>query len=254
MPRGWSKVAAELAPSRVAAALALIAASLALAAQAAPGAVAPPPGEASGKKSYSFDKDRVGVAPAGFDFVRAGEGKVGRWVVEVSKDKGRGQILVQREHEPQKKRFLLALADAPPLADATLRLKCKPVAGRVDQGCGIAFRYQGEGDYYLARLDAAEQNVRLYAVKAGVRIRLTEFPTKIAPFAWHELVVYAKGDRLVVFLDGLAVTDVHDRQLPQAGRVGIWTKSDALVELDDFVVGPFEEIGASGKRTKRGRR
>jgi hypothetical protein len=238
----------------------LVAAALAAAIDAAaigPALAAEPrAGRAPGPRPRPFDfaADKPGGPPAGFAFQKAGEGKPGRWVVEASRDKGRGHVLVQRELEPNKKRFVMAVVDAPELADATVKVRCKILSGSKDQACGVVLRYQGQGDHYLARADAQDANLRLYVVKGGVRSRLAEFPTRIAAGVWHELAVAVRGDRLVVFWDGIAAMDIHDKTLPGPGRAGLWTKSDALVEFDDLEVGPYVEFWvrpAAGKKARR---
>ncbi len=213
-------------------------------------------------RAFTFDGDKLGMPPAGWTFARGGEGAMGRWVVVASSDKGRGGVLTQAELEPNKNRFLLALSNTPPQADGSYVVRCKAISGTKDQDCGLIFRVQDASNYYLVRMDALAANIRLYAVKNGTRARLAEFPGTIKPGVWHELRVYNKADRIVAYFNDLAVMDVHDRTHTKPGRAGLWTKSDARVEFDDFSVGAFVEYweeqakgrAKSLKPKKRGQR
>ncbi len=66
-------------------------------------------------------------------------------------------------------RFPVAVADGPGLRDVRVSVKCKPVSGAVDQACGVVWRYRNASNYYLARANADENNVRLCYVKDGRR-------------------------------------------------------------------------------------
>jgi len=45
----------------------------------------------------------------------------------------------------------------------------KPVSGRVDQAAGLVVRMKDSDNYYIARANALEGNVRLYRVVRGQR-------------------------------------------------------------------------------------
>src|SRR6266481_5653085 len=113
--------------------------------------------------NWSFDADKPDKPPAGFSFGRTGDGKEGKWVVLAAKDApSGGNVLAQVDADKTDYRFPVAVADAPSLVDLALSVKCKPVSGEVDQGCGLVFRYQDADNYYLTRANALEDNVRLY--------------------------------------------------------------------------------------------
>src|SRR5205823_2366724 len=75
--------------------------------------------------------------------------------------------------------FPIAFA-GPPLLDLRLSVKCKPVAGKGDQGCGIVWRLKDAGNYYVARANALEDNVHLYRVVDGKRVRFEGHDVKVA--------------------------------------------------------------------------
>lgn len=50
---------------------------------------------------------------------------------------------------------------------------------------------------------------------------------------WHHLRVKAEGCRMQVFYDDQPVFDLCDKTFT-IGRVGLWTKSDAVTYFDDL--------------------
>ena len=118
-------------------------------------------------------------------------------------------------------------------------MKCKPVSGKVDQACGLVFRFKDENNYYLTRANALEDNIRIYFVKDGKRKQFASFSGKVTGATWHELRVDAKGDHFEVFWDGKKVLEATDKTFADAGKVGVWTKADSVTEFDDLTVAPL---------------
>ena len=193
------------------------------------------------KRIWNFEVDRVGEPPVGFSFGRTGQGRVGRWIVHVEKEAPSGtNVLVQVDADKTDYRFPVAVANEPVLRDVRLAVKCKPVSGKVDQACGLVFRYHDEHNYYVTRANALEGNVRLYHVVNGDRRQFAEWNGAVTSRAWHELAVEAHGDHLAVYWDGQEVIDVHDQALRTPGKIGVWTKADSVTYFDDLRVEPLE--------------
>ena len=187
--------------------------------------------------TWSFDTDKADKPPAGFSFGRTGQGKEGKWIVLAAKDApSGGNVLAQTDADKTDYRFPVAVADAPSLADVALSVKCKPVSGHVDQGCGMVFRYQDANNYYVTRANALEDNVRIYYVKDGRREQIKSWSGKVKPGVWHDYKVEAKGDHFVVTFDGKQVLDATDKTFTQPGKVGLWTKADSVIYFDDLKV------------------
>jgi hypothetical protein len=192
-------------------------------------------------KTWDFERDQVDAAPAGFSFGRTGQGRPGKWVVRVDPDAKAGtHVLAQIDTDDTDYRFPVAVADEPLLQDLRLEVRCKPVSGKTDQACGVVFRYQDENDYYVARANALEDNVRLYHVTAGKRRQFAGWNGKVAGQTWHALAVEAKGDRFQVFFDGKPVIDARDGTFKSAGKVGVWTKADSVTWFDNLSVKPVQ--------------
>lgn len=77
-----------------------------------------------------------------------------------------------------------------------VNVRFKPVSGRVGQVGGIVFRYRDPDNYYVARANALEDNVRLGA------------DLTVSPQTWHTLRVVCLGDRIDVYLDDQRVYQV----------------------------------------------
>jgi hypothetical protein len=191
------------------------------------------------RMTWSFDADKAEAAPPSFAFGRTGEGAIGKWIVKALKDApSGGNVLAQVDTDKTDYRFPVAVADKPVLADLALSVKCKPVSGTVDQACGLVFRYQDPNNYYVARANALENNVRFYHVKQGKRQQVASWSGKVASGAWHDLKVEAKGDHVVVTFDGKQALDAKDKTFTGAGKVGVWTKADSVTYFDDLTVEP----------------
>lgn len=184
--------------------------------------------------TFNFDAEKPGDAPKGFAFGRTGRGSPGRWIVQADKDApSRGNVLVQTDTDDTDYRFTVAYA-GPDMLDLRLSVKCKAVAGRVDQGCGLVFRLKDADNYYLTRANALEDNVCLYHVVKGNRRQIACYSGKVKSSVWHELAVNAKGDHLQVSFNGKRILDAHDKTFAEPGKFGLWTKADSLIYFDDL--------------------
>jgi len=191
-------------------------------------------------RTWSFEEDRVNDAPLGFSFDRTGNGPAGRWVVWPQGDAPSGaNVLAQVDSDSTEFRFPVAVADEPRLTDVRLAVRCKPMLGALEQSCGLVFRYQDARNYYVARANALERNIRFYKVADGLRQQLASWSGPVTSGVWHELVVEARGDQVAVFWDGQRVLEAQDQTFPDPGRIGLWTKADSVTYFDDLRVEAF---------------
>jgi 3-keto-disaccharide hydrolase len=187
---------------------------------------------------FDFESDKPGEPPQGFSFGRTGKGASGRWVVQAVDDGPSGKnVLVQTDADRTDYRFPIAYT-GPAMKDLRLTVKCKPVSGKGDQGCGLIFRLKDDDNYYVARANALEDNVRLYHVVKGDRRQFAGWNGKVASGKWHDLAVEAQGDHFQVFFDGKKVIDAHDKTFTDAGKFGVWTKADSVIQFDDLTATP----------------
>jgi hypothetical protein len=192
-------------------------------------------------RAWTFEQDTVEAPPSGFAFARTDGGRVGRWLVRAMADAPTGKnVVMQVDDDSTRDRYPVAIADEPTLRDLRLSVQCRPVAGKVDQACGLVFRYRDESNYYVTRANALEGNVRLYYVRDGKREQFASWSGEVPADRWSELRAEAHGDRLVVHWNGEKVIDARDATFPDAGKVGLWTKADSVTAFDDLTVTPAE--------------
>ncbi len=196
--------------------------------------------QGAGPWTWSFQGDPVNEPPAGFSFARTGGGRPGKWVVLLDAGAPAGDhVLAQVDADGTDYRFPVAVADAPVLRDLRLEVRCKPVSGKTDRACGLVFRYRDENDYYVARANALEDNVRLYHVVKGRRRQIGGWDGKVASGVWHALAIEARGDDIQVIWEGKRVIRVADGALREAGKVGLWTKADSVTWFDGLSAAPL---------------
>jgi hypothetical protein len=188
--------------------------------------------------TFNFDSDTAGQAPKGFELALTGKGKPGKWLVLAVADAPSGKnVLAQTDGDETGYRFPIAYT-GPELKDLRLSVKCKPIAGKGDQGCGIIWRLKDKDNYYVTRANALEDNVHLYHVIKGSRVRFAGWDGKVASGVWHELAMEMIGDHIQVFFDGNKVIDASDGSFKDAGKFGVWTKADSIIQFDDLTATP----------------
>ena len=201
-------------------------------------AIAQSGNETPPSKTWNFDSDTPGNPPAGFEFGRTGQGAEGKWVVRAAPDSPNNHVLVQESADRTDYRFPLAVVKEGSYKDVTLSVRARPVSGEVDQGFGMVWRYKDVNNYYIARCNADEDNCTIYHTIAGRRRAFQNKSIKVAKNTWHTLKVDAAGNHFVVWYDGNKVLDATDDSFKDAGKVGLWTKADSVIQFDDFTVTP----------------
>lgn len=126
--------------------------------------------------------------------------------------------------------------DLPPEGDIRISIRFYPIAGKIDQGAGIAFGIAPDGSYYGVRSNALEDNLLFFRVVKGKRtvfdtVRDVSTPTR----TWHTLAMELRGKKLVVEADGKKRFEKTLDTTP-TGRVGVWSKADSQVLFDDVEV------------------
>jgi hypothetical protein len=220
-------------------------------------AAAPQMAAADGEMRFDFSTETVGAPPQ--SFVPA----VGNWVIGVDGD---NRVLVVDGRRWQEGQPAAGIADRArtiygeryaefldnvtafayyPYAIATgiddfhegeISLRFKPIDGRIDQGMGILFNLQPNGDYLTVRANALENNLVLWKFEKGRRSSVKWVKgTPALTHQWHDLRIVIKGTTIQGYLDGqLYLTDTLAR--PVSGRIGVWSKADSVVYVDDFTV------------------
>ena len=178
--------------------------------------------------------------PAQFTFSRTGEGDNGKWTLVGDPTAANGRAIAQVSTDRTDYRFPLAIYQPYSGRDLEVSVRLKPVAGQVDEAGGIAVRLQTPDNYYIARANALEDNVRFYKVVKGRRQQLAGANLKVTANQWHTLALKAEGDRFTVSFDGKALFSTQDRTFPDAGKVALWTKADSITYFDTISITPLK--------------
>ena len=122
------------------------------------------------------------------------------------------------------------------IKDLALSIEIKAVGGREDQGGGLVWRYQDADNYYLARANPLESNLRLYKVINGNRKQLKSYSLPVTANIWHNISILHKGNSIHCYYDGQLFIDTVDSTITEEGKVGFWTKADAQTLFDVFKI------------------
>jgi len=198
---------------------------------------------------FDFESGDVGSFPAGFSSDRTGGGPLGKWVIDEGEGASsmhgaplHGRVLAQLDPDATESRYLVCVADDVSALDARWWMHFQARAGEIDQAAGIVVRYQDPENYYLARANALEGNVRFYKIVDGKRKQLGSTVTPVTPKTWHKLLVEARGAKFRVEYDGTTLFTVEDQAITRAGKCGLWTKADSVTWFDDLTVESFDGV------------
>ncbi len=182
-----------------------------------------------------FEGAATGAPPPGFSFALTGGGGPVRWVVLEDPSSPAGpKVLAETSKDRTSDRFPLAILDGSDARDVAVSVRFKPISGTVDQAAGLVARLRDPRNYYIARANALEGNVRLYRVVDGRRTQFAGVDVRVPRDRWQALGLRVAGGRFEVSLDGRTLFSATDRTFAGAGRVGMWTEADSLTHFDGF--------------------
>jgi hypothetical protein len=172
-----------------------------------------------------------------FEFALTGSGSPGEWSV-VRDDAA--QALAQTGTDPTDDRFPLAIYRPFSGRNVYVSVRLMAVSGNIDRAGGVIVRLTSAGDYYLARANALENNVRFYRVVGGKRQMIAGVDAPVASGAWHTLGIAARDDRFIILFNGRELFGASDPTLPGPGRVGMWTKADSVTWFESIKIKSLE--------------
>ena len=198
------------------------------------------PSQAVDVMTIEFGKSAVGALPPGFSTGLTGRGKAVAWTVLEDPSAPSGRALAEISGDTTDYRFPLAIYDDQRQTNVAVTVHFKPVAGRVDRAAGIALRLLDPDNYYIARANALENNVRFYRVVKGDRHQIEGVSLKIPSDIWQVLGLRAEGDKFTVTLNGKELFAATDRTFTGPGRVALWTKADSVTHFDQITIMPLQ--------------
>jgi len=199
------------------------------------------------QKVFDLTAEKVGLPPAGWQSALAGQGTLGEWQVTLAAQTQlptaaapgaatahQQPVIAQLSTDATDERFPLLIYQGDVYGDFTLKLRFKTVAGTREQMAGVAFRLQDTNNFYVVRASALGNSFRFYRVFEGRRDAPIGPSVAVAPGAWHDLEIEAKGNRFRFRLDGEEpIPELTDNTF-RDGRIALWTKSDAVSYFADL--------------------
>ena len=187
-------------------------------------------------QTITFADAAIGSKPKDFEYGLTGGGPAPNWEIVADATAAGGKALAQTSKDSTDHRFPLAIYSAAAPANVEVTVRFKPVAGKVDQAGGVVVRLVDANNYYIARANALEDNIRFYRVVKGNRQQLASANVKVRSGEWRTLTLRADGENFAVASDGQQLFTVRDGTFPQAGKVGLWTKADSVTNFDQVEI------------------
>jgi Domain of Unknown Function (DUF1080) len=184
----------------------------------------------------SFNGMTTGQPPLGFTTGLGGTGASSIWRIEDDPRAPRGKVLMQKSTDSSSLRYPICMYDGIRTLNGDVSVSFNIVSGKIDQVAGIALRVTDTGNYYLARASAKDNAVTLSRFVGGSGSDLTSASVKVLAGTWQTLRFKIDRDRLTVYLNGQQVIDWSDNRHTREGRVGLWTRADAVTMFDDLSI------------------
>ncbi len=199
------------------------------------------PASKSSVKRFDFENYEIGKLPQGWSQYATGEGEDTEW--RILDDNG-NKVLAQLSNDNPNYHFNEVVFDELEARNVDLRVRLKGVTGKMDQGGGFVWRFKDADNYYVVRANPLEDNVVLYKVEKGVRTDLPlvgkgkTYGMETEPLGqgWNTLRLVVKDSLFTVYINGKELFKVEDTTFAGKGKVGLWTKADAVSYFDDFEI------------------
>jgi len=189
--------------------------------------------EASMAETFTFDSDKPGELPAGWEAGVTGSGRP-KWTVEADATAPSPPNVLKQSGSGT---FPWCVRRNSSLTDGFVEVKFKPISGREDRAGGVVWRWKNGDNYYVARANALENNVSLYYTEGGRRHTIKYVDAPVPGNVWHTLRAEFVDTRIRIVFDGKPYIELDDNHIAGPGAIGVWTKADSITAFDDFVYG-----------------
>ena len=192
-----------------------------------------------------FESDTPGKTPSGFTEALTGGGGPVKWhVIEVADAPSGKQVVAQLSQDSTNTRYPLLVLDDLVAKDVDVSVRFKPISGKVDQAAGIVWRWQDKDNYLVVRANALENNVVAYKTLAGKRTNIGikgdaksyGVKVEVPSGKWSTLRVRMVGNTAAVYFNDKKLFEVDSDAITSAGKVGLWTKADSVIQFDDLKI------------------
>lgn len=130
----------------------------------------------------------------------------------------------------------LLMANSGSYRDLQLSAYIRPKAGSEAQGGGLFWRAQDTHNYYVAHWNPLGTTLSILLVKDGRSRELASTTIRADASRWQKITVCQVENRISVHLNEDEPLVVENKTLPQAGKVGLWIKADAVTSFDELSV------------------
>jgi len=176
--------------------------------------------------TFNFDKEVEGKLPK--DWTAA----TSTWLIAAD---GANKAMKQTG-KSKGERFNICIQNKLKYQNLQAEVRIKPIEGAEDQGGGLVWRYHDAKNYYIARANPLENNLKIYKVVKGIRKEIKAVKVKMNAGEWYTLKVAMIGYTLDCYLNGQKLLSATDTTFPNAGLVGFWSRSDAISLFDDLKI------------------
>jgi hypothetical protein len=195
----------------------------------------------SATRAWTFDDGTPESLPSEFQVGTLFDGRpAGEWkILETGMANHGKHVLGQLMGKGAEHAYKIVLIQGTTATNLDLRVSFLPISGKADMGGGLIWRAADDRNYYLARANPLEQNIRVYRVENGIRHLLQNFNQTINLKQWHTLRITHQGCRVKIFYDDKQTIDLCEDTF-HTGLIGLWTKSDAVTYFDDLQLQQFK--------------
>jgi hypothetical protein len=189
------------------------------------------------ERRIDFENEETGKPPRFFTTAVTGDKAEGKWLVEDVEGAPSGKkVLTQRDGKADEDRYALCLYDTDKVADIDIEVQLKSLTGDTDRCGGLVVRALDRNNYYVARADALDDDVRLYAVVQGKRTQIASQPVVVDKNKWHKLRMAIQGRHFQVYFNDVMLFEADDDAFRDPGNFGVWTSADSVTQFDDLLI------------------
>jgi hypothetical protein len=181
---------------------------------------------------FDFENGTVGKLPFGFTADATGKAESVKWSVVNDKSNN----IVAQQSINTGSCYNLLILDKFGYQDFIVSVKIKAISGEEDQGGGMVWRYIDKNNYYIARYNPLENNLRFYRVVNGNRKELKSVDSDIKSGEWFTMTIVMKANKITCSLNDIKLIETSDDTFKSAGQIGFWTKADAVTYFDDLKI------------------
>ena len=191
------------------------------------------------------DKSNAGL-PADFKSVLGGQGKPGKWIIrddevpgyfksfsEKALNTNVRSVLAQVSEDLTDEHFPMLIYTGQNFKNFTLKTKFKLVTGVIETMAGIVFHYQDINNYYYVRASGGGNTFAFFKVVDGQRGEPVRVKADVPEGQWHTMSVTTDDSKIRVTLNGKPILPELTDYTFTGGKIGFWTKSDAVSYFAD---------------------